>query len=273
MADTPQQQKRTPELPPELEKLIHLINGLPKDACDTGTIEREIQLSNPELGVFDVMKQIANRFEADLEPMPTYLREHIGPARDQQGLVTDIYSQARYNELVITRAVLDYVAVINTSGIELARLMAQANEEESQRRDVRVVTRDNLLRAWERLPMSEVLTMISPSSRLPLSELRDFKFSIGLGWNIKKTRRGRELKVRSFPKVEVIEQIDCLRIRRCPRCDKFFFARRMHQSACPEPCAHILRTLQWRENYQEKYKQQRIKKADARDAQTKRKRG
>ena len=273
MADTPQRKKRTPELPPELERVIHLVNGLPEDACDTGTIEREIQLANPELGVFDVMKQIANRFEADLERMPAYLREHIGPARDQQGLVTDSYSQARYNELVIMRAVLNYVAVINTSGIQLARLTAQANDEKRQSRDERAVTRDDLLRAWERLPISEVLTMISPSSKLPLSELRDFKFSIGLGWDIKKTRRGRELKVHSFPKVEVIEQIDCLRIRRCPRCDKFFFATRMHQSACPEPCAHILRTQRWRENYQEKYKQQRIKKADARDAQTKRKRG
>lgn len=266
MVDTPQQSRvnRTASPSPELAKLIELVNGLPKDACDTVTMEYRVRLADPGLGVFEVMKEVAGCFEAELERSSEIVREHTGPARDSHGLIIAAESQGRYNRLIVARSVLEVLGIHNGSAIEVALGMARALKTKRPMEDVKAVTRETLLMWWERLPMSEVQQVVS---RIPDGQRRDI--TVSLRWSVNKKR---ELEFVSIPGFPAIEQNDCLRIRQCPRCGKIFFAGRLHQSACPEPCAHILRTLRWREAYNAKYKRQRYEKAESQDA-TKKPRG
>jgi len=246
---------------PALSELMELVNGLPGDARDTNQMTHEFRLANPGLNELEVRKGVAARFEAELQRMAAPAREHIGTARGQGGLVS-VESQSRYNRLIMARAILRFIALENTSAVQVAQALAEANKGHAQQRDV---TRERLVLTWERLPFSEMVLLIGESPTPQWQEPH-----IAVSWQINKKR---EVKVTSIPHIQEIEESDCLRIRECPRCSKFFFAGRMHQSACSEPCAHVLRTQRWREAYPEKYKLQRIKQADAREARTKRKRG
>jgi hypothetical protein len=95
----------------------------------------------------------------------------------------------------------------------------------------------------------------------PISSIELADAGLFAEWRVRKN----ELNVVTIPIIEELENIDNLRIRQCSRCGTLFFAGRLQQSACPEPCAHILRTQRWRAGYRENYKLQRIKKAKAAD--------
>jgi hypothetical protein len=69
------------------------------------------------------------------------------------------------------------------------------------------------------------------------------------------------IQVSPSPIVKALEGVEAFRIRLCPVCGKIFWAGRLDQPCCTPVCAHVLRTRRWRENYQEKYKQQRINRA------------
>src|SRR5262249_19154542 len=152
-----------------LEIVINLVNGLPEDARDTGTMEQEIVLASfgtvfrgPT--VADLMKQLAKRLETEIQRLPPYLRNYIGPVREPPGLVTNAESQRRYNRLVFAREVLRLIAAQNTRAVEIARMMSKATKKgerkDSRRDEVAAVTRENMLVHWERLPMNAVRVII-----------------------------------------------------------------------------------------------------------------
>lgn len=55
------------------------------------------------------------------------------------------------------------------------------------------------------------------------------------------------------------------RIRECPVCQKIFWAERKDLKACPGDCVRSLRNSRYHKSYLEKYKLQRIQKADEAD--------
>jgi hypothetical protein len=59
-----------------------------------------------------------------------------------------------------------------------------------------------------------------------------------------------------------LEGVEVARIRRCPICERFFWAGRADQKACSKKCNQTRRVRLWREKYQETYKQRRLKKAE-----------
>lgn len=59
---------------------------------------------------------------------------------------------------------------------------------------------------------------------------------------------------------EALQGVDIDRLRICPVCNRIFWAKRNDQKACSNKCSGNLRIRKYRENYLEKYKQQRIKK-------------
>src|SRR6185295_13629329 len=143
MVDRPQQSRmnRIASPSPELAKLIDLVNGLPEDACDTGTMEYRIRLAHPGLGVFEVMKEVAACFEVELGRASDLVRDHTGPARDSNGLIIAAQSQGSYNRLIVARSVLEVLAIHNGSAIEVARGMARALQTRAPKGDLREVTR------------------------------------------------------------------------------------------------------------------------------------
>lgn len=52
------------------------------------------------------------------------------------------------------------------------------------------------------------------------------------------------------------------RLARCPICEKFFLRSRKDQKGCTTACADNIRVRRWRDNYQDSYKPQRIKRAE-----------
>lgn len=51
----------------------------------------------------------------------------------------------------------------------------------------------------------------------------------------------------------VLEKVEVERIRKCPVCEKLFWAGRLDQSACRSRCSNVLRAKKWREKYAAKY--------------------
>jgi hypothetical protein len=68
-----------------------------------------------------------------------------------------------------------------------------------------------------------------------------------------------------FPLLRAIEGVEASRIRECAICRAIFWAGRVDQRCCKTQCAHVLRTRKWRERYPDKYKPQRIFKAESSD--------
>lgn len=66
-----------------------------------------------------------------------------------------------------------------------------------------------------------------------------------------------------------LENVDITKIRKCPICMKIFWADHGRMKFCSEKCGTTSRVRLWRENYQSKYKQQRIKKVDEQDVKAK----
>jgi hypothetical protein len=62
---------------------------------------------------------------------------------------------------------------------------------------------------------------------------------------------------------QVLEGVEADRIRACPTCHHFFWARRSDQPCCSRPCANSRRVRRWREDYLKKHKVQRYAKAEA----------
>jgi hypothetical protein len=231
MSDKPQHLNRVPKPSPELATLIDLVNEIPNHASSTRRMYEET--SGPGAAW-------EGRFEAEIERLPPRVREHIGPPRNPGESFISPEAQARYNKLVQARAVLGFAGLQNAHAMLFPPGKAGPDRH-----------RQNLAAYWRSFPTT--------SANL-------INATILARWSV---TAKNELKVVTIPLIEELEDIDYLRIRWCSRCARIFFAARLQQSACPEPCAHILRTLRWREAYGGKYKQQRIKRADELDARTK----
>lgn len=59
------------------------------------------------------------------------------------------------------------------------------------------------------------------------------------------------IKSTASPFIQAIEGKEANRIRKCPACQKFFWAGRADQPGCGPKCIHALRTRRWREKYQQ----------------------
>src|SRR5215208_6328249 len=65
------------------------------------------------------------------------------------------------------------------------------------------------------------------------------------------------------PLVRLLEGIEAERIKECPVCFKYFWAGRKDMRCCSFQCSHSFRQRKFRERYQQSYKEQRYKKAEA----------
>lgn len=74
-----------------------------------------------------------------------------------------------------------------------------------------------------------------------------------------KDEEGR-LRLDPHPILRCIEGVEVDRVRRCPVCEKFFWAGHRNKKQCSDACGHALRNRRYRKNYSEKYKLQRVKK-------------
>ena len=235
MEDRPQQLIRVAKPSSELETLLELVNEIPGRCNSTRRMYEETEGPGAAW---------EHRFEAEIEGLPDRARNYIGLPRNSGESFINPEAQARYNKLVQARAMLLFVALQNDHAMHFAPKKGNPDRH-----------RQTLAAYWRSFPLNSV----NLSHATLIAE-----------WYV---TAKNELRVVTIPGIEELRDFDYLRIRHCPRCMTLFFAGRLQQKACPEPCAHILRTLRWRAAYQEKYKQQRINKADALDGQSKRKRG
>lgn len=77
-----------------------------------------------------------------------------------------------------------------------------------------------------------------------------------------KTDAGGNLRIQHDPLLQALEGVEVSRIRECPICGALYWAGRLNQPACTGKCAHVLRQRRYRENYLERYKLQRDRKAE-----------
>jgi hypothetical protein len=77
---------------------------------------------------------------------------------------------------------------------------------------------------------------------------------------------GGNLRILHDPLLQALQGVEASRIRECPICGRIFWAGRVDRPCCGKRCAGVRRTRRWRDRYPEKYKPQRIKKAEAADA-------
>jgi hypothetical protein len=79
-----------------------------------------------------------------------------------------------------------------------------------------------------------------------------------------------EIEFEKSPIMEVFNSVDADRIRECgnPKCKRIYWAGRIDQRCCCKKCANVLRVREWRENYQEIYKKNRIGKEERLDSGT-----
>jgi hypothetical protein len=265
MLDRPQQERtkqRVAAPSSELARLLELVREIPETArplaatfCEVTVLDRVppawegikrlhrlqiLGLSN-EIEAQNARQQWFNRFDVEISKLSSRLRAYIS----QPHKIPEVWSFLRevevgYNKILGARRVLLFAGDQNTAAI---RSCAATNLLTPSRGPNRY--RLALKAYWESMPQRRELFV---------------KEGLVVTWGINSRN---ELKFAIDPHIEGLEGVDYFRIRKCARCGTIFFAGRLQQTACPEPCAHILRTLRWRAAYQEKYKQQRIKKVDA----------
>ena len=68
------------------------------------------------------------------------------------------------------------------------------------------------------------------------------------------------IELQTPPLLECVQGVEAQRIRKCPVCEKIFWAERKDQQGCSVPCSHALRNRKYRRSYSEKYKLQRMLK-------------
>jgi hypothetical protein len=72
-----------------------------------------------------------------------------------------------------------------------------------------------------------------------------------------------KLKVERWPLLDALVGVEADRIRRCSECPRIFWAGRIDKHACSEKCVNRRNVRLWREHYSERYKIQRVGKANA----------
>lgn len=255
MSDRQQQSKacRVPSPSPELASLLALVNEIPDTAGVAGPMSREPLAPGSSW---------ETRFESAVSELPSSLLHYIGPLREAGESCIGYDAPRRYNELVRARAILLFAAQQNASAMRFVPpfVLDPGNP------GMPMVLFEELTRSRSlgehRASNRHRLTLVAYWRAFPLTMVDLVDAGLWAEWRVVKNK----LKIVTIPRIEALADIDYLRIRECSRCGAIFFAGRLQQVACPEPCAHILRTLRWREAYPVKYKAQRIRKADARDA-------
>jgi hypothetical protein len=72
-----------------------------------------------------------------------------------------------------------------------------------------------------------------------------------------------KLKVERWPLLNALVGVEANRIRRCSECPRIFWAGRIDKHACNDKCVNRRNVRLWREHYAERYKLQRVRKANA----------
>jgi hypothetical protein len=72
-----------------------------------------------------------------------------------------------------------------------------------------------------------------------------------------------KLKVEHSPLLDALVGVEADRIRWCSECPRIFWAGRIDKHACSDKCVNRRNVRLWREHYAERYKLQRVRKADA----------
>jgi hypothetical protein len=237
--------KRLKEPPPKLLELIDLANGLPPDARTTFELslgissrtEQEIRLQLEAA----LRRRLARGYEEDrrgeqdafavfLEQLPIHLREYIGATSDPS-------SRIRYDGLVVSQKLLQEIAETNHCILEILQ------------EDSLPITEESYRQFWLAIGFERAVDSRAGLATLALDSEGKLKWQDGF---LTQALKGAEVA----------------RIRICTVCGSFFWAGRINTPCCSPEHAHRLRTQRWNEKYQEKYKQQRIKKAQLDEART-----
>ncbi|HKQ04138.1 MAG TPA: hypothetical protein VJ464_03325 [Blastocatellia bacterium] len=80
------------------------------------------------------------------------------------------------------------------------------------------------------------------------------------------TDKEGKIVVKPTPLADALVGVESSRIRECTICENIYWAGRIDQPCCSRKCNGIRRVRKWREQYPEKYKQQRVQKDNKREA-------
>jgi hypothetical protein len=247
--------KRLKEPSDELRELIALVNGLPQGARTT--VELSVGTSRTEQEVRSQRKAAMRRrlaggyfdspteqdaFVRVMEQLPASVIEFIGAANDPQSLdpqalAANLASRNRYDTLVVAQKLLQEVGEINDYILEFFK-------EEG-----RPINEASLCQSWLRL---------------------DFERSVDAHAGLTSLAPDNECKARwkSGFLTQALDGAELARIRLCPICSSFFWAKRMNATCCCTEHAHRLRSRRWTERYPDRYKKRRIERAEARETRT-----
>jgi hypothetical protein len=232
--------KRTMPAPKRLSELIELINLLPVDAVGLRDMFDNIQSRFSELQALEINKVFLNEFDSYVQSLPPKIKEYIGEPRDPKNpsLFNEVAAR-RYNLLVESLDLMGLIASQNNAAIqELRTYSKQINEK-------------NIEEIWA---LRNLLNIVFSICVTPMEFVRN--------------EQGK-LEKQSNILIETMQEGKHLRIRQCLICGLFFWAGRIDQPACSKRCTQTLRVRRWREKYQDKYKQQRIQKAEEQEQRQK----
>ena|SRR5215208_2612729 len=235
-----QRAKRTMPAPEKLAELIELVNLLPVQSIGLREMSDNIQSRYPEANPNEIDELFLNEFETYVGTLPERIKQFIGAPRDPENPAFINQAAARrYNVLVESLDLLILIAAANRTAYEELRLYSKPINEE------------NMEEIWA----SRNLLNLTFSTRFTPMELI-------------RNERG-ELEWRPNILFKAMQKAKHLRIRHCLICGLFFWAGRIDQPACSKRCTQTLRVRRWRADYQGKYKQQRIHKAEEQEQQQK----
>jgi hypothetical protein len=211
-----------------------------------------------------------------IRPIPEALRKAIEranslPRKQKVPTVADIVrAQNKISERDLQKAIED-----RENGRELlkesqANWLLEAHQIVIQRLPeilqefIGPVTQDTIDEAFQRLYfLSQTIELVrhiaesnSATDRSPLL------YAVPFDMILKTDSKGYiTYSLSPSPLLEALEGIEAFRIRECPVCNKIYWAGRKNKPGCSPQCGGIIRTRKWRERWEEKYKQQRIAKA------------
>jgi hypothetical protein len=250
--------RRLKDPPQKLSRLIDLVNGLPAQAqtvdelpsVSVGLALANLQAkSDPRLQLEALRRKLGRPYNPSqieqsalttlLEQLPRHVREFIEASDDSESPAPDYVLRNRYDELAIGQRLLQQIAGINNIFLSAAQEHDRSINEEDMRE---------------------------------LWSATEFEWPIDFrGWvaTLEVTKEGKfEWKPGFLIEAVLNPHTELSRIRTCAICGSLFWAGRIDALCCRPEHAHILRTRRWNEKYQEKYKQQRIRKAQQEEARS-----
>lgn len=121
--------------------------------------------------------------------------------------------------------------------------------------------------AWRRCcQLHEVRSVLYTIARRVKKERSGLRLTIPAGFDKAVTvysNQSGTLQLELHPFLKALIDVEIARIRECPICGNVYWAGRIDKPSCSSRCDNALRQQRWRDGYPEKYKLQRIARAEA----------